>query len=273
MAAVCLAHPHDAAHGPAPHLTGYGCSLLAEQPAHPEVFPVRLYSELAPWYPVLTAAADYADEAADYTNLIVAALPGARTLLELGAGAGANASHMKAHFTCTLTDISPEMLALSRALNPECEHIEGDMRTLRLGRTFDAVFVHDAIGYMVTLEDLERAMVTAFVHTRPGGVALFLPDHTTETGHGGHDNADGRSLRYIEWMLRPPSGSGMGILHFVMVMKDSEGVRVEHDIHQYGLFTHAEWVAALERVGFVVESPALDPATHEAQVAFLCRRP
>ena len=32
---------------------------------------------------------------------------------------------------------------MSRSINPECEHVQGDMRTLRLGREFDAVFVHD----------------------------------------------------------------------------------------------------------------------------------
>ena len=50
-------------------------------------------------------------------------------------------------FTCTLSDLSPQMLSLSRTLNPGCEHVLGDMRTLRLGRTFDAVFVHDAVMY------------------------------------------------------------------------------------------------------------------------------
>ena len=40
------------------------------------------------------------------------------------------------------------MLELSRTLNPDCEHLEGDMRTLRLGRTFDAVLIHDAVMYM-----------------------------------------------------------------------------------------------------------------------------
>src|SRR3972149_1508073 len=60
------------------------------------------------------------------------------TVLELGSGGGNNASHMKAHFKLTLVDRSPAMLAVSRALNPECEHLEGDMRTLRLGRGFDA---------------------------------------------------------------------------------------------------------------------------------------
>ena len=72
------------------------------------------------------------------------------TVLELGSGGGNNASHLKRHFTLTLVDRSPEMLELSRGLNPELEHVEGDMRTMRLDRTFDAVFVHDALAYILT---------------------------------------------------------------------------------------------------------------------------
>ena len=99
------------------------------------------------------------------------------------------------------------MLTLSQGLNPGCEHVLGDMRTMRMGRTFDIVFVHDAIAYMVTETDLLDCLATAFAHLRPEGVALFVPDHTREsfhpsTDHGGHDGADGRSLRYLEWTQR-----------------------------------------------------------------------
>ena len=76
--------------------------------------------------------------------------------------------------------------SLSRTLNPGCEHVLGDMRTLRLGRTFDAVFAHDAVMYMATEDALRACMGTAFAHTRPGGVAVFVPDFTRETfGRGG----------------------------------------------------------------------------------------
>jgi SAM-dependent methyltransferase len=163
---------------------------------------VRLYGDLAPWFHLLTAPEDYAAEAERYRRLILDAVPDARTLLELGSGGGNNASHLRADFACTLSDVSPQMLDLSRRLNPGCEHVLGDMRTLRLGRTFDAVFVHDAIAYMATEDDLRDCLRTAFAHTRPGGIALFVPDFTRETfapgtSHGGHDGADGRSLRYL----------------------------------------------------------------------------
>ena len=116
----------------------------------------RLYSELAPWYHLLTAPEDYAEEAEFYRNAIFSASDTSpETLLELGSGGGNNASHLKAHFQLTLVDLSPKMLKISQQLNPECEHIQGDMREIRLDRLFDAVFIHDAIMYMSSEADLQ----------------------------------------------------------------------------------------------------------------------
>src|SRR5688572_30947549 len=163
-----------------------------------------MYSDLAPWFHLLTHPSDYWDEAAFVSRVVDEVGDGtSRTLLELGSGGGNNASHLKARFDCTLTDLSPEMLALSRTLNPECEHLEGDMRTLRLGRTFDVVFIHDAISYLTTPQDLVRAIETAYLQCKPSGVALFVPDYVretfqTSTDHDGRDG-DGRALRYLEW--------------------------------------------------------------------------
>src|SRR6478672_11295126 len=106
----------------------------------------RLYSELADWYPLLSSASEYAEDASIFLELFAeAAGSPPRTLLELGSGAGNTAFHYKHAVRATLVDLSPRMLALSQRANPECEHVEGDMRTLRLGRTFDAVLVHDAV--------------------------------------------------------------------------------------------------------------------------------
>src|SRR5512145_2794987 len=123
-----------------------------------------LYGELASWFHVLTPPEDYAVEAAYYRAALAGATDPCATLLELGSGGGNNASHLKAHLRCTLTDLSPAMLDESRRLNPECEHLVGDMRTLRLGRTFDAVLAHDAVGYLTTEDDLRRAIETARAH-------------------------------------------------------------------------------------------------------------
>ena len=134
----------------------------------------KMYDELATWWPLLSAPADYEEEAAFYGDTLAAACDRPpRTVLELGSGGGNNASHLKARFDMVLVEPSEGMRAVSRALNPECEHVDGDMRTARLGRQFDAVFVHDAVCYMTTESDLRLAIETAFVHCRPGGAALF----------------------------------------------------------------------------------------------------
>ena len=142
----------------------------------------RLYTDLASWFHLLTAPSDYAEGASYAAHVIqeAASIP-IITVLELGSGGGNNAAHLKTHFQMTLTDISPEMLDLSHSINPECEHLQGDMRTLRLGRVFDAIFVEDAVMYLTSEVDLLTSLETAFVHCRPGGVVFLVPDYVRET--------------------------------------------------------------------------------------------
>ncbi len=219
----------------------------------------RLYSDLASWFHLLTAPADYAEEAELYRRIFCElADPSPRTLLELGSGGGNNASHYKQHFTSTLVDLSPEMLDLSQRINPECEHIQGDMRTLRLDRTFDAVLVHDAVMYMLTEDDLRQAIETAFVHCRPGGAAIFAPDCTRETfkpttDHGGHDG-DGRALRYLEWTRDPDPGDATYLVEFAYLLHEQgKPTRCEFDRHEYGVFGRDDWLRLLRGAGFRAE--------------------
>src|SRR5436309_14088852 len=119
----------------------------------------KLYGELASWFHLLSSPPDYAEEAEFARSLLVeASSTPPVTVLELGSGGGNNASHLKAHFKMTLVDLSSGMLELSRKLNPGCEHLQGDMKTLRLERTFDAIFIHDAIMYMTNDADLRLAL-------------------------------------------------------------------------------------------------------------------
>jgi len=178
-----------------------------------------------------------------------------RTLLELGCGGGNNALHLKRWCKITLTDASPQMLAVSRVANPEAEHIQGDMRSLRLCRQFDVVFAHDAVMYLRTEDDLRQAMSTAFVHCAVGGVALFVPDCTRETWaastrHGGHDG-EGRALRYLEWTWDPDPADSEYVVDMVYLLRESVGaIRVEHDRHHLGLFSRSAWLRLLKEAGF-----------------------
>ncbi len=220
----------------------------------------RLYGDLAAWWPLISAPGEYTEEAATAITILNSAAIGVHDVLELGSGGGHNAFHLKKHFSLTLMDLSEDMLAMSRRLNPECAHCQGDMRTARLGRTFDAVFVHDAVAYMTTEADLRQVAGTAFAHCRPGGVALFVPDHTTETfepvtDHGGSDGPDGRGARYLEWTTDPDPGDTWIRSEYAFLLRDSDGsVRVVHETHRTGLFSRPVWLGLLADAGFHAEA-------------------
>ena len=241
-----------------------------------------MYGELADWWPLLSPPEDYAEEAAIFQRaLLTHTKRPLRTLLELGSGGGNNASHLKARFTMTLVEPSPGMLAVSRRLNPECEHVQGDMQSVRLGRRFDAIFVHDAVCYMTSERDLRAAMATAFIHCEPGGVALFVPDHVRETfmpelEHGGHDAPDGRAARYLSWVTDPDPSDSQYIVDYAFLLRDVNGaVRAEHDRHVEGLFARQDWLDWLGQAGFEptvmpVDHSELEPGEYEM---FIARKP
>ncbi len=235
----------------------------------------RLYTELAGWWQLVSPTEDYADEAAFFEELFRA--ENAETVLELGSGGGNVAWFLKGGFTLTLTDISGAMLAESKKQNPELEHIEGDMRALRLDRTFDGVLIHDAIMYMTGEEDLRAAMVTAYEHCRPGGVVVIAPDWVAETfrPQTTHEGADegGRGVRYLEWVWdADPSDSEVNY-EVILALKEGDELRTVVDRQIVGVFARATWLRLLKDVGFEARSIE-DPSTGgERGEVFLAHRP
>jgi SAM-dependent methyltransferase len=237
-----------------------------------------LYGELVPWYRLIDPPEDHEEEAACYREAFERDLRlGPATLLDLGCGGGHNALHLKGRFQTMLTDISEAMVGLSRELNPECEHLIGDLRTLRLGRTFDAVLVHDAVMYMTTEAELAAAAATAFVHTRPGGAAIFAPDTMLDTFResssliAGQDET--RALRGIQWAWDPDASDTTHRVEYSFLLREHGQVQAVHDTHTEGLFPRATWLRVLQGAGYRVEPisrPIGDGAFDEI---FLCRRP
>ena len=240
---------------------------------------MKLYSELADWWPLFSSPADYAEEASQYAELLTAACR-PEQVLELGSGGGNNASHLKDRFDLTLVDLSPQMLQVSRALNPECSHRVGDMRSVRLGKLFDAVFIQDAVSYLTTAADLYHAIETAFAHCRPGGASLLAPDWFRESfrpgvSTGGHDEGN-RSLRYLEWTYDPDPADTTLETDFAFLLRTGSGpAQVVHDHHTTGLFGREVWLHLCRKAGFQPEIHLVrsaQPEVVEIEVV-LCHRP
>lgn len=215
----------------------------------------RLYSDLAEWFHLLTAPEDYRQSQEFYRRVLTEnSRIQVTDMLEMGSGGGNTASHMKNHFNLTLTDLSEDMLTISRKINPECEHLQGDMRDLRLGRQFDAVFIQDAISYINTEADLLKAIETAFVHCKPGGAVLLGPDYLRETfrpstRHGGHDSGS-RGLRYLEWTWDPEPADTSYFVDFAYLLKIDGVTTCEYERHVMGLFSESIWRRLMQQAGF-----------------------
>lgn len=230
-----------------------------------------MYSSLADWWPILSSPDSYKEKAAFYAAIMKANCRPCKDVLELGSGGGNSASHLKKYFKMVLVDRSPGMLRVSQKLNPECEHILGDMRAIRLNRTFDAVFIHDAVMYMTSIRDLTRLFRTAGILLRQGGCVLVVPDYFKETykpvtDSGGHDRGK-KSMRYLEWNFDSNPKDNTYICHFALLLKDHRGrVRIEYDRHILGLFPRAVWLKLLRDAGFrakivPIDHSELEPGT------------
>ena len=218
---------------------------------------LRLYSDLSSWWPLMSPPSEYIEEAADLLQLLLgdSDLVPPRTLLELGSGGGSLAHNLKDHFKLTLTDRSSEMLAISKQLNQDCEHICGDMMTLDLGRQFDRVLVHDAIMYATSPGAVRATLHTAARHCRTGGRVLLVPNcvretFVSETEIGGHDGTDGRGLRYLMWAWDPDPTDYTFETVFAFLLREADGkVRLESESHRFGCFPRADWLTWLKEAG------------------------
>lgn len=219
----------------------------------------RLYADLAHLWPLMSPPEDYADESACLrTELRKRLGPGRARLLELGAGGGHLLHHLADDFEATAVDLSEAMLAHSRRLNPGVTHVIGDMRTVRLGETFDAVLIHDATSYLRTEDDLRAAFATARAHLRPGGLLLAIPDDYVETFDPpriAHETRrqDGTELTYVEYSTDPDPGDTEIETVYVFFFRENGRLRVEVDRHVTGLFPVRTWERLLTESGFAPE--------------------
>ena len=217
----------------------------------------RLYKDLSWLWPLWEKVEDYQPESARFISLIKKHCPKAWTILDIACGGGKNDYWLKKRFAVTGVDLSPQMIAQARRLNPKADYHVGDMRSFDLKKKFDAVFFNDGIIYMQTEKDLLKALKNARRHLKPGGVmALYVEDckerfeqsktSVWRSRSGGYD------ITYIENDHDHDPKDSTYQMTFVYLIRRGKSLRIEHDTHTAGLFTLAQWRKTLKQAGFKV---------------------
>ena len=238
----------------------------------------HLYTDLAWLWPMWgDAATEYAHYCQHVTCLIRqhAKRPVA-TLLDIGCGGGKNVLNLKREFQVTGLDLSPAMLAQAKELNPDCTFVEGDMRTCRLGRTFDSVLMDDAISHMSCQTDFAAALSTAHAHLNPGGVLIATPDVTIETFEQNKTTTtratrNGLDVVFVENVYDPDPTDEQYETTILYLIREQDRLRIETEHWTMGIFSLETWRQVLRETGFEGHEGRYNPGEDEYTV-FTCVR-
>lgn len=184
------------------------------------------------------------------------ALDAPRSTLDIGCGTGRHLAALAATVAeCWGVDLLETNVAHARLVRPELHVIQGDMRAVRLGRTFDLVTSFgNALSYALTDEDLARTADTYAAHAHPGTLLVVdvLNAKSYLDGSGFQERIEGR----VDTPDLQATSVAMHVLH--REARILERTRVWHiagrppveDYARYRLLDPGELAGLLTRAGF-----------------------
>ncbi len=176
-------------------------------------------------------------------------------LLDVACGTGGHIAHFRGEYEVEGLDLNPGMLAVARSHHPEVTFHQADMVDFNLETRFDVVVcLFSSIGYLKTLDRLGQAVECMSRHLQPGGVLVIEPWFSPSTYHPGNPHAlyiDEPDLK-IARMVISEEIDGLAVLDFHYLVADDDGIRYFTERHELGLFTHEQYIQALEASGLQV---------------------
>ncbi len=215
-----------------------------------------MFTKTAKYYDRIYSFKDYPAEVEKLLTFIPERLRSKSSrLLDVACGTGTHLNYLREHFTCAGLDLSAEFVNITRERFPDLEFYEADMIDFDLGRQYEIVVsLFSSIGYVKTIENLNKAIACMARHLAPGGILIVEPWFTPDTWIFGKvhslqiDEPDlkiarvGTSLsrgRLSYFDLHYLIGTPEGTEHFV-------------ERHELGLFDRAEMEAAFTAAGLSV---------------------
>jgi SAM-dependent methyltransferase len=214
-----------------------------------------MFTKSAAFYDAVYSFKNYEAEAERLHALIQERTP-ASTLLDVACGTGQHLQYLSQWYAAEGVDLDPELLDIARQRLPDVRFHQADMTDFDLGRQFGAVVsLFSAIGYVKTVERLDRAVACMAKHIAPGGVLViepwFTPEHYT-AGRPSAVHVDKPGLKITRMNVSAVEGT-VSVLDFHYLVATPEGVShfVEH--HELGMFTDQQYRQAFEATGLLVE--------------------
>ena len=143
---------------------------------------MSVFGAYSSYYNLLYKDKDYDGEATYIDHLIGKHSPGAKSVLDLGCGTGRHDLLLaRMGYEVTGIDLSNEMILVANNQLSSVNGVmlslnfqNGDMRTIRLEKSFDVVIsLFHVVSYLISDEELSAAFATASAHLKAGGIFIF----------------------------------------------------------------------------------------------------
>lgn len=157
--------------------------------------------------------------------------PEAKTILELGAGTGANLVSLADHYDVSGLDLSEKMLEVAQRKLPDARFYQEDMVTFKLEQSFDVVLcLFDSINHLLDKKQWVTLFQNVYDHLNEGGAFIFdmnTPEKLQmkiEEGTSSQEIKAGRVETVVQNI-----GGGVVNWHIVVHEQRPDGKVIDHE--------------------------------------------
>jgi SAM-dependent methyltransferase len=141
------------------------------------------FADIAAYYDELYVKSEQYEREAERTLALAETykLSVGNNLLDIACGTGGHIPYWRDRYTVTGIDLSPAMLDRAMQKYPDIEFHPADMIDFTLEQNFDVIVcLYGSIGFVRTLENLNKTISNFSKHLKPGGILCLTPWSTQE---------------------------------------------------------------------------------------------
>ena len=217
-----------------------------------------MFTASAEFYDLIySAKKDYRAEAAQIAEILRRLNPQCRSVLDVACGTGEHVLHLAAlGFQADGLDLDPAFVAIARRKHPAGRFFEADMANFHLPQRYDAVLcLFSSIGYLETLPRVTEALRCFREHLAPAGVIVVEPWFTPDVLDSSRvfETVVEREGVKVKRTSHIAIEGRISRLRFDFEITDTAGSRHAIELHDLGLFTQEEMIAAFRGAELAVE--------------------